>query len=62
MKEKMKVIAPHFIVGVFSLVVVGMAGSFGLEAGYQLLLAYVLGSAAHSKVAPLVAKKINKGK
>ena len=58
MKEKMKTIASHFIVGIFSLVVVGAAGSFGLEAGYQLLLAYLLGAAGHSKLAPLVAKKI----
>ena len=62
MKEKMKVVAPHFIVGVFSMVAVGMSGSFGLEAGYQLLLAYLLGAAAHSRLALLVAKKINKEK
>ena len=58
MKEKMKAIAPHFMVGVFSLVVVGAAGSFGLEAGYQLMLAYVLGATAHGKVAAMMAKKI----
>jgi len=58
MKEKVKLVFPHFITGVFSLVAVGAAGSFGLETGYQLLLVYVLGAAAHGRVSELIGKKI----
>ncbi len=58
MKEKIKVIVPHFAAGVAGLVLTGMAGSFGLDAGYQLLLAYVLGAAAHSHGAAFIKRKM----
>jgi hypothetical protein len=58
MKEKVKVIAPHFAAGVAGLVLTGIAGSFGLESGYQLLLAYVLGAGGHSHGAAFIKSKM----
>jgi len=55
----MKKFLPYLICGIGSLVLVGIAGSFGAPTSSQFVLAYLLG-AANQYTVPALGKRLNK--
>lgn len=59
LQSLIKKAVPHLMVLVVVMVIVGISGSLGLKPTYQILLAYILGSAGHAKLTQIAAKKYN---